>query len=131
MRRIVFPYARLGTDFHPIVSLGIHLAGSWRTAFAYVDSGAAYTVLSTTLVPAGFDYRSGKESRSHSATGHPLSLFIHDIEIQVGPNRFEAPVAFSPDLHVGFNLLGRNGIFDRYRVEFNESKHIVSFAPMR
>lgn len=131
MRRIVFPYARLGADVHPIVSLGIHLTDAWRTVYAYVDSGAAYTVLSATLAPAGFDYRSGKLTQSRSATGHPLSLFIHDLEIQLGFDRFSAPVAFSPDLHVGFNLLGRKGIFDRYKVEFDDRRRLVSFTPTR
>ncbi|MBI2059632.1 MAG: hypothetical protein HYT87_07670 [Nitrospirae bacterium] len=128
MLRIAFPYAKLGSDSHPVVPIGIHLAGKWRTAHVYVDSGAAYTVLSANLAPAEFDYRRGRVRHSRSATGHELLLFVHDLEIQLGPDRFAAPIAISPDLHAGFNLLGRKGFFNRYKVEFDDRKGIVSFG---
>ncbi|MBI4530325.1 MAG: hypothetical protein HY709_02285 [Candidatus Latescibacteria bacterium] len=59
--------------------------------------------------------------------GKFLTIFLHDIELQIGLHRIPAPVGFSEELGVGFNLLGRYGVFQHFRICFDDSKHTVTF----
>ncbi len=54
-----------------------------------------------------------------------------ELEMQIASDRFTAQVAFSPQLEVGFNLLGRASIFSRFAVRFHESYGIFSFEAQR
>ena len=56
--------------------------------------------------------------------------FIHGrivtLPLQVGPFRFRAALAFSSELKVGFNLLGRRDFFERFdEVAFQEKRRQV------
>jgi hypothetical protein len=40
-----------------------------------------------------------------------------------------APVGFSDELGVGFNLLGRSSVFERFEICFREKQGVISFEP--
>ncbi|MBI2889271.1 MAG: hypothetical protein HYY13_00645 [Nitrospirae bacterium] len=114
-----------------MIPIGIRIGQEWRTAQVYVDSGSMYTILAPSLVPGSFDWKAGRNAQATSGTGQTLAVFLHDLDIQIGNDRFVAPVGFSSDLKIGFDILGRRGIFDRYRIEFNEPKRFVSFTSVK
>jgi hypothetical protein len=58
-----------------------------------------------------------------------LPIYLHELEVQVGTDRFSAQVGFSEKLGVGFNLLGRAGIFERFKICFQESQRALTFEP--
>jgi hypothetical protein len=58
-----------------------------------------------------------------------LPIYLHELEVQVGTDRFSAQVGFSEKLGVGFNLLGRAGIFERFKICFQESQRVLTFEP--
>jgi hypothetical protein len=58
-----------------------------------------------------------------------LPIYLHELEVQVGTDRFSAQVGFSEKLGVGFNLLGRAGIFERFKICFQESRCVLTFEP--
>ena len=48
------------------------------------------------------------------------------LPLQIGPLRFRAPIAFSSELKVGFNLLGRRDFFEQFdEVAFQEKRRQV------
>jgi len=49
---------------------------------------------------------------------------------KIGQHRFTAPVGFSDRLGTRFGVLGRSGVFDRFRVCFDEKRLVVTFAPL-
>ena len=56
--------------------------------------------------------------------------FIHGrivtLPLQIGLLRFRAPIAFSSELKVGFNLLGRRDFFEQFdEVAFQEKRRQV------
>ena len=61
--------------------------------------------------------------------GSFIPVYLHELEIQLGEERFTAEVGFSERLGVGFNLLGRRSIFPRFRVCFDESQGVITFEP--
>jgi hypothetical protein len=59
--------------------------------------------------------------------GSFIPTYFHDLHIQIGTYEIVAPVGFSERLGLGFNILGRSGIFDVFQVCFNDHTRKVTF----
>lgn len=124
----VFRYKPLRGRLSPMITIGVKLGTTWYPVEAYVDSGAAYTVLRAQLAEGvGFDYRAGERVYVQVGDGSFIPIYLHDVEVQVGIDRFVAKIGFSDKLGVAFGLLGRMGIFDRYRICFNDKQGALTF----
>ncbi len=127
----VFRYKPLRGRLSPMVTIGVKLGDTWYPTEAYVDSGAAYTVLRAALAEGvGFDYRAGNRIYVQVGDGSFIPIYLHDIEVQVGADRFVTKIAFSDKLGVTFHLLGRMGIFDRFKVCFNDRQGVLTFEAL-
>jgi len=47
--------------------------------------------------------------------------------IQLALEEFEAMIGFSKQLGIGFNIIGRRDIFERFKVCFTENERVVEF----
>ena len=104
----VFRYKSVQGRLAPIITVGLKLHETWYPIATYVDSGAAYTLLHTAIAQgAGFNYRAGHRTTLQVGDGGFIPVYLHDLELQIGPERFLAKVGFSERLGVAFNLLGR------------------------
>gem|GEM_PF-3327345 len=56
-----------------------------------------------------------------------IPVYLHDLELQIGPKRFLAKVGFAERLIVAFNLIGRYSIFTRFKICFQEQEPMLSF----
>jgi len=63
--------------------------------------------------------------------GSFIPVYLHDLEMQLGAERFVSKVGFSDKLGVAFNLLGRRTVFDRFKICFLESERVLTFEPSR
>jgi len=114
----------------PIITLAIRYGGEWHPVGAYVDSGATFSVFTAQVADRlGLAYRSGRRMYVQVGDGSFIPVYLHDLEIQVGRHRLMAPLGFSDRLGVRFNLLGRTGIFDYFKVCFDEKELVVTFLP--
>lgn len=114
----------------PMITVGISLGGVWYPVEVYVDSGAAYTVLRAQIaVAAGFGYLTGQRIFLQVGDGSFIPVSLHDLEVQLGAERFIDRIGFSERLGVAFNLLGRATIFDRFRICFLERQRLLTFEP--
>jgi len=130
MAKIVFRYKPNRGRPAPMITLGIRLQEVWQPIEAYVDSGAAYTVLHGQVADgAGFDYRVGRLEYLQVGDGSFIPVYLHNLDLQIGPVRFPATVGFSERLGVAFNLLGRADVFNRFSICFEEEHGILSFEP--
>lgn len=112
----------------PIIPLGVQINNSWYIVQAYVDSGADYSVFKPQIArEAKLDYRAGRRTSLQVGDGNLIPVYLHDLEIQLGEERFTCPVGFSDRLGVSFNILGKQGIFDKFKICFLESQGIISF----
>ena len=108
MAMIRFPFQRIGGIWQPIVPIGIKLDSSWQRVDVYVDSGATYTILKARIAQrSGFDYRRANLVNLQVGDGSLIRVYIHNLEVQLGTERFICPVGFSDDLGVPFNVLGK------------------------
>ena len=127
MPTIEFPYTRHRGYLMPIIPVSINGHKLW----AFVDSGATFSIL--TIDEAGrigIDWQSGRRQMIVVGDGSYIPTFIHDLLIQIGTSEITAPIGFSERLGVGFNLLGRTGVFNQFEVCFNDHARKVTFQPI-
>ena len=128
MAIIRFNYKLVSGTFQPVITLGVLLKNVWRRVDFYVDSGANYSVISSEVAEEfEFNYRTGRRISLQVGNGALIPVYLHDLEIQLGRERFTCPIGFSECLGVSFNVLGKQGIFDRFKICFLESQGIISF----
>ena len=125
---LVLRYKSVQGRLAPIITVGLKLQETWYPIATYVDSGAAYTLLHTAIAQgAGFHYRTGHRTTVQVGDGSFIPVYLHDLELQIGPERFLAKVGFSERLGVAFNLLGRDSVFTRFKMCFQEQQRMLSF----
>jgi hypothetical protein len=124
----VFRYKSVQGRLAPMITVGLRLDETWYPISVYVDSGAAYTVLHADIARgAGFVYRTGSHIYLQVGDESFIPVYLHDLELQIGPERFVARVGFSERLGVTFNLLGRESVFSRFTICFQERQGILTF----
>jgi hypothetical protein len=108
----------------PIIPITIHAHRTW----VFVDSGATFTILSVDDAHRiGIDWERGKPQMIVVGDGSFIPVYLHDLSINIGDWEITVPIGFSERLGVGFNILGRKGIFDQFQVCFNDYIRKVTF----
>jgi hypothetical protein len=124
---VEFPYTRHRGYLMPIVPVSINAHKLW----VFVDSGATFSMLTVDeAARIGIEWQGGRRQMIVVGDGSYIPAFIHDLPLQIGDSRITAPIGFSERLGVGFNLLGRTGVFDRFEVCFNDHTRKVTFQPI-
>ena len=114
-------------DSQPIVEVLIRdKNGRWNRFLAYVDSGAAVTVLTRDDANrVGLILENGKRINLYGVSG-VIPAYLHAVKIKVADRILHIRVAFSTSNETP-RLIGRQGLFDKFVVCFNDKRRIVSF----
>jgi predicted aspartyl protease len=113
--------------FMPIVPVSINTHKIW----AFVDSGATFSIMTVgEAARIGIDWQSGRRQMIVVGDGSYIPTYIHDLPVQIGDVQIIVPIGFSERLGVGFNLLGRTGVFTHFEVCFNDLARKVTFQPI-
>ena len=113
----------------PIITLGLNFSGNWFPVDAYVDSGAIYSIFRQSVSERmGLDIEKGKLIYSQVGDGGFIPVYLHELDIQLGPKNFRATIGFSEKLGIGFNILGRTDVFDKFVICFDDLKNHVTFT---
>lgn len=96
--------------------------------WVYVDSGAMFSIFHTrTAKRMGIKIHDGRLQMIVVGDGSYIPTYFYDLTVRIGGFEVVAPIGFSERLGVGFNLLGRTGVFNHFHVCFNDHTHKVSF----
>jgi len=124
MPLIEFPCTVHKGYFLPIIPITVLGYRVW----VFVDSGAAFTILSTDdALRIGIDWQKGRQQMIVVGDGSFIPVYFHDLSVEIDKWQITAPIGFSERLGVGFNILGRKGIFDQFQVCFNDHIRKVTF----
>lgn len=108
----------------PIIPVTILNEKVW----VYVDSGAMFSIFHTrTAKRMGINFQDGRLQMIVVGDGSYIPTYFHDFALRIGEFEIAAPIGFSERLGVGFNILGRKGIFDQFQVCFNDLIRKVTF----
>ncbi len=96
--------------------------------WVFVGSGAAFTILGTDeALRIVIYWHKGQLQMIVVGDGSFIPVYFHTLPIQIGEWQITASVGFCERLGVGFNLLGRTGIFDQFQICFNDHIRKVTF----
>lgn len=125
--RVRFPYLHKGTQWFPVVEIGLHgRSGAVVTFKALVDSGASFSVFRPEVAEAlGVGVERGIPVTIEGISGRILG-YRHRLPAVVAGHRFTLIVIFSRELAVSFNLLGRANFFQNFRVTFDEAERAIT-----
>ena len=127
MRSIEFQYVRHSRRDVPLIPVGMRTKGKWKEVWAYVDSGAFYSIFDDKVAELlDINLPEGEKILTVVGDGSFIPIYLHRVGIRIGGDEFVMKVGFSAKLGVGFNLLGMD-IFDRYRVIFDNIAKKVLF----
>lgn len=128
MSSYTFPYLKHERFYVPSIPVGLFLGGAWNRVFAYVDSGAQFSVFDAAIMESlRLSYQRAQRIDLTVGDGNTLPVYLHRVCVSIGDESFFAPIGFSEKLRIGFNLLGRSGIFNHFDVTFSDTKKIVTF----
>jgi hypothetical protein len=127
MYSIEFDYARYRKRDIPLIPVSLRSKNSWVEVWAYVDSGAFYTMFDDKVADLlGVEIQAGRRMLAVVGDGSFIPFYLHKMGMRLGEDEFEMKVGFSAKLGVGFNLLGMD-LFDRYKVTFHSGVKKVIF----
>ena len=126
MKRYTFKYSpepsRRGIIYRPVAYVHLRsLDGAWYYFYPYVDSGADTSLFSrgdASLL--GLRLYDGEYSPIMGIGRVMLPAYLHVVKMRVGDVAFDARVAFADSDEVP-RLLGREDVFKRFRVTFDEA----------
>ena len=111
----------------PIIPLRVLAGGRWRRIHAYVDSGAAYSIL--TVADArklGLLKIKARRLAVTTSGGRTVSISLHRLWVKIGEQRLSITFGVPRGFDVETNLLGRRDFFPRYQVCFDDTNAVLS-----
>ena len=122
-----FDYEEIAGKFYPVIPIELKAKEKRFFTRAYVDSGASFSIFNAEIADyLNLDYRKGDKIYPAGVGGrayiYEIFISIHDVEIR-------CKVLFSDEYTVKFNLLGRAGIFNRFRVCFDDLEKKLYLFP--
>jgi len=130
MPTIRIPYRRYMGGAAPIITvkvLGGHGGHRWRRIHAYVDSGAAYSVLTVAdAKKLGLLKIKARRMAVTTSGGRTQSISLHRLWVKVANDRrLSITFGVPRDFDVAFNLLGRRDFFRQYQVCFDDPRGVI------
>lgn len=120
------PYPYFNSD--PVIDFSVLASDNkWIPFWAYIDSGAYISVLtSKDAQDLGLSLHSGQKTELHGIGGK-VSAYIHRLSIRLNNQELITPIAFSTSNSTP-RLLGRQGIFDKFTICFDEKHKLINFS---
>ena len=123
----IFPYQRnsIGDSF-PVIDLFVSQNNRTARIFVLVDSGATVSIFREDVAEQlGITIESGKETFVGGVGGR-IKGYVHRLDIEIAGKKFLCPVVFSHEYMVSFNLLGREAVFKKFKIIFEEKKNLLT-----
>jgi hypothetical protein len=132
MPTIRFPYKRYRDGMAPVIPVKVLAGGRWRRILGYVDSGAAYSILTVAEAKRlGMLKIKGRSLAVTTSGGRTQYITLHRLWAKIEKKRFSITFGVPRGFDVDFNLLGRRDIFRRFEICFDDAKGTVCFTPHR
>ncbi len=129
MYSVTFPYQVQKSRRMPIIPIILFGRTQSLAVEGYVDSGAFYSIFDMELAgKLGLEPALGKKLMLIVGDGSFIPTHIFRIPVKIGEKKFTSEIGFSDKLNIGFNLIGRKGIFENFdEVVFRENDQEIEF----
>ena len=125
-----FPYLRFHGRYYPLIPITLRRGPHSINTLALLDSGASISVFRPEISRAlRLPLKPARSAHLGTPTGG-VQIGLSDVEISVRGSRVRTRVGFSQKHAAAFNILGREGFFNRFSVCFNEIARTVVLVPL-
>ena len=129
---ITYKYKRYRDGLAPIIPIQLKAGKKWHRLFGYVDSGAAYSILTVSEAKRlGLMKIKARRIAITTSGGRTQAISLHRLWVKVGGQRFSITFGVPRGFDVDFNLLGRRDLFPRYQITFDDANALLTFTPHR
>ncbi|MFQ6119186.1 MAG: hypothetical protein ACE5KE_04765 [Methanosarcinales archaeon] len=117
-----FPYIEMKGKLLPIVPVEIKDV----ELYGFLDSGASYSIFHLDVADIlELEVEEGDRIFVTLGDGSFISVYIHKLDVKFANKEFETQIGFSRYLGIGFNIIGRKGFFDNFKICFDERNKMV------
>lgn len=126
MTSFTFNYKRFGDRVLPIIPVKIKHKDKSLLTDAYIDSGASISTFSTEIAEhLKINYKKGRTIHPLGTAGH-IKAHLTQATLEISGLEIKCNVLFSKQLASKFNLLGLQGVFDTFKITFdNKNKKMI------
>ena len=125
-----FSYLSFRGVYFPVIPVKFLVSRKHFDTNAIVDSGATLSLFHAPIArDLGIDVERGEKHVFQGASAK-LVGYIHKVKMILAGKEISCKVAFSDELSTSFNLLGRETVFDRFLISFNEKNRELSIEPV-
>jgi len=125
MMKRQFSYLRKGSQYYPLIDIELTGPKGSLVVKALVDSGASLSIFRPEIANyLAIPIKTGESLYFHGIKGK-IRGYLHRVPVRVSSEKFDCKIAFSPELKISFNLLGRNNLFFPFLITFNEKSKKV------
>ena len=125
-----FKYCYFEGKFLPIVPIKLKGKAEWLETMAFIDTGASYSLFHADIATIlGINLEDGVKWEMVVGDGNILVAYLHKVPVSIAGKEFVATIGFSKGLGVGFYIIGRKDIFEKFIVIFNEKEKQAEFRP--
>lgn len=127
MHIIKFDYSFHKGEKIPIIPILLKGRQGWNKIWAFVDSGATFTIFGSKVAEwLGLNVSEGRKTMVVVGDGGFIPVYLHRVGMKIENFELQALVGFSDKLGVGFNLLGRKDVFETFKVCFDDLNKVVT-----
>ena len=120
-----FSFRIIEDNYYPIIDLIIENKDKKIRTHAIVDTGASISIFRSEIAETiGINLEDG-EKRIFQGASSKLVGYVHEVKLTINNYSFRCKMAFSDDLQTGLNLLGRESVFDKFILLFNEKEKFL------
>ena len=120
-----FQYLRKGNQYYPLIDIELTGPKGSLTVKALLDSGASLSIFRPEIASyLAIPIKAGESLYFQGIKGR-IRGYLHRVPVKVNSESFDCNIAFSPELKVSFNLLGRDNFFLPFLITFNEKSKKV------
>jgi predicted aspartyl protease len=125
-----YKYHFFDGEFLPVMDIVLKSKKDSVNLRAFIDTGASYCLVHADVTEIlGIDMEAGEKTEMVLGDGNILTVYLHGMVVSIGRMEFNARIGFSKGLGTGFDIIGRKGIFDKFKVCFNERDKEVELIP--
>ena len=121
-----YPYQKDSRgNLYPIILFQVEFKRTIAKTSALIDSGASISIFREDVAKQlGLVIDQGTQTLLGGVGGR-IKGYVHNLELKIAGKNIIAPVVFSYEYSVSFNLLGRSGIFENFKITFDEKNLVV------
>jgi hypothetical protein len=130
LQPLQFPYIKFRQRYYPLIPIALSNGTHFVNTYALIDSGASTSVFRPEIAKALRVSPKKKDIFRLATASGGVHILQAKVGVQIADIKFNTAIGFSAVPATEFNIIGREGFFDRFTICFNEAAKVVVMLPL-